>query len=451
MKTHRITLSFVTRSLCLALAGAALLLSGCDFGDETQPAPSIELEEEFAAETTPAEKPDPTVDKLSAPEVPEAPDPTSDPTQDACEIVEKTLHIANRIDGRSRLKVQNFYAQYHHFDHAAPGLHEHDDNCQVGPDTTPLVLHDATYINGVPWLPEWPEKGENRDCHCDSDRFVSDELLVPQADGRVTLDIIHARGQVTLVETPSAANGHRLVIEWDDNPPGGCDFYEVEVRFRYLKCEPEPESWCEDQFDTDLVCAMDADTCLFYAVTDGSTCADYCAERGGECVDAFHDEGDECTKEGPSYCDEPAADQLCECLRVPGAPSGPAIVVQAEIRWGYFRPKPWPDSWTDWSGGISVSDGTLALEDLIYWDKHDLMHAQEDPSLLTWDSWTRPHNDGFLVTIEAGSLDALVTIETQVDTLVFTAGSLATLNMVVFVDDQGNELRVSSSQVNSEL
>jgi len=479
----------------LVLPAAALLLAGCEFGDEPPEAPLPTINEGYE-ETVPEEETLPEEGLLSSNASTTKVEPIGQPPKEACLPVKKSLYIENRVDGKSQLEVQGYFARYHHYDHAAPGLHRHDANCQLDTDATLVMAHDPTFINGKQWWPEWPEGGENRDCHCDSSFFKSDELLVPAAESKVTLNVIRARGEVAIIERPTAANGYRLTILWDDNPPAGCDFYEIELVFEYVQCEeeepmywceeagyceydcpygydndcdscgiegdgcmegcepPDPDcvpyapTWCEEQFDTEQVCVMGQVKCLFYTVLDGGTCAKYCAERGGECVSAYHDLEDNCSKEGPGYCDEPAADQLCECLREPETPPVPSIVVQLEVRWGWFHGQPFPGAWTAWDGGISVSDGTVVLDYPIFWDKHDVLLPQADPAELMWESRTRPHNDGLRVTIKAASLKSLVTIKTTVDTFVLTAESLALLNMIVIADDLGNEVRISSVEVN---
>ena len=202
--------------------------------------------------------------------------------QPVCHPATKRLHILNEIDGRSRLIVNNFRAFYHHDDFAAPGrlnyhgeCQEHDPDCAQRPE--------PTFINGDEWMPDWPGEGENRDCHCESSEYFAPWPLVPQSESQVSLNVIQARHVVRIVEEPSAENGYTFVIEFDDNPPGGDDWYEVEVVFDYMQCEDESMFWCEQPGLCEYDCAEaydhDCDSC---EVMDGG-CVEGCDPPDPDC------------------------------------------------------------------------------------------------------------------------------------------------------------------------
>jgi len=454
-----------------------MMTSACDFGDEIPAEPSPAIAEDNTQQAVPEEEAVPGDDELLPDnEVPQdntstTVEPVEDGPNQACFQAKKILHIKNRIDGRSQLEVKNFFAGYHHDDHAAPGLHRHDVNCQAESDVSATsaqvaLAHDPTYINGNQWWPEWPENGENRDCHCDSSYFASKELLVPMTESKVTLNVIQARGKVSILEEPTAGNDYRLVIEWDDNPPDGCDFYEIEVMFEYIQCEEEPKfwckepgyceydcafghdfdcdnctvddgvcvggcvppdpdcepyvpTWCEEQFDTETVCVMDQKKCLFYTVLKQSTCAEYCADRGGECVAAYHDLEDNCTKEGPSSCDEPAYDQLCECLRESEVETA---LFRVKAHWGQLSYAPEPGTMTPWDGFMAVDEGTFqsALPILFehggsyqYGGDDELFVPPGETSGIKWRSSTTVHYDGVNALVEVPTEGTLLTIATM--------------------------------------
>lgn len=145
---------------------------------------------------------------------------------------EPTIHklsIRNEIDGRSSMEIGAYDATYLHHDYAAPGMHIY-----FGQDDPSSQPPRATWVQGFEWYPVWPEDGENRDCGCSSSTLHSlppHEVLVPYAEADITMEVIEGRGEVTIVEEPSAANDYRLTIEWDDNPQGGPSWYEVELTF----------------------------------------------------------------------------------------------------------------------------------------------------------------------------------------------------------------------------
>ncbi len=140
-----------------------------------------------------------------------------------------TLSIRNEIDGRSQMTVGTYHASYEHFSHAAPGRHHVFEDAQQGDEP-----ERATTIQGYEWYPVWPEAGENRDCGCSSEALFTqppDDVLVPWDDAEITLEVLDGRGDVTIIEEPSADNDYELTIEWDDDPFSGPDWYEVELTF----------------------------------------------------------------------------------------------------------------------------------------------------------------------------------------------------------------------------
>lgn len=134
---------------------------------------------------------------------------------------QQSINIRARIDGLSRLVLDDDTAQWHHLRWAAPGRLD----CDIGNPIAP------TFIDGQEWWPQWPDAQtcENRDCDCDSD--VSTGLLprLPDAEFQVSLVPIQVRSFCGIVEFPTAANGYRVVIEFDDSPPAADSWYEVNL------------------------------------------------------------------------------------------------------------------------------------------------------------------------------------------------------------------------------
>jgi hypothetical protein len=138
-------------------------------------------------------------------------------SQRGVETDTETIRIEAHIDGRSQLILRGSTAQWHHFDYAAPGRE--------------LGVNEPTRISGVDWFPVWPDlpTAENLFCDCFSDVFSGVGPSVPATDATVELRIVQSRHVTTLVQQPSAQNDYTLIIEFDDNPPGGPDWYIVEV------------------------------------------------------------------------------------------------------------------------------------------------------------------------------------------------------------------------------
>lgn len=135
------------------------------------------------------------------------------------------LNIQAEIDGRSRLELAGADVRWRHFDFAAPGRLE----CDLGNPAEPTLL------GGVAWWPAWPDTPtcENRDCGgCTSDVWNATPTPLPLVPFTVQLVVRSARGTVTIVEQPMAANGFRVVIEFNDDIWGGAAWYDVDLEAR---------------------------------------------------------------------------------------------------------------------------------------------------------------------------------------------------------------------------
>ena len=128
------------------------------------------------------------------------------------------LMVSAYIDGRSRLILQGDTVHWHHLDFAAPGRLD--------------FVNEPTFLNGEAWFPTWPDvpNAENRDCNCDSSTFKGPPPLAakPQA---VELSVVQARNTVSIVQHPDQSNNHTLIVEFDDNPPGGADWYRIALTY----------------------------------------------------------------------------------------------------------------------------------------------------------------------------------------------------------------------------
>jgi hypothetical protein len=133
------------------------------------------------------------------------------------------VHVRAWIDGRSDLILLGSSVQWQHYDFAAPGRLD----CDIG------MPHEATYVDGNPWYPVWPDVPtcENRDCGgCFSD---SANLISPA----LPIDEFHARlvpwgggeGELSVHEQPYAGNGYRTVVRFDDNAFAGASWYEFDL------------------------------------------------------------------------------------------------------------------------------------------------------------------------------------------------------------------------------
>jgi len=129
------------------------------------------------------------------------------------------LRVGAFIDGRSRLVLSGSELHWFHLDYSAPGR-----------------LDGAflpTNIDGVDWLPSWPDQpdSENRDCGCRSlDAFAGLAVPVPrQATATSVTPVGDMRGAARVIEQATVANDFAVVIELDDNDDAGADTYVVDI------------------------------------------------------------------------------------------------------------------------------------------------------------------------------------------------------------------------------
>jgi Stigma-specific protein, Stig1 len=126
------------------------------------------------------------------------------------------LRVRVLIDGQSQLVVQGKTVKWHVIRAAAPGRWDGHD--------------DATMLNGAPWLPAWPAKGDNRDCNCDSQPSPPVAAGLRAIAQTVTLTKVAGRGGVTINEQPSTTNGFTLKVDFSD-PPSGAAWYEIVLAY----------------------------------------------------------------------------------------------------------------------------------------------------------------------------------------------------------------------------
>jgi len=128
-----------------------------------------------------------------------------------------TISIRAYIDGRSMLIITGNATKWHHLDWAAPGRHG--------------FVNLPTIINGYDWYPQWADvpDAENRSCDCDSSIYENLSPPLPESDMEIELRVIQARHLLSIAQYPTAENDYTLILDFNDNPPGGADWYECEL------------------------------------------------------------------------------------------------------------------------------------------------------------------------------------------------------------------------------
>lgn len=129
-----------------------------------------------------------------------------------------TIRVEAFIDGRSQLIISGNAAQWLHFDASAPGIPQNPGE------------NYPTIINSANWLPTW--SGDPSNCNgCPSSVFSGVCPGLSTVTQTVALNIIQARQSVTIIQQPSAGNSYTLIVEFNDNIPGGAAWYIIELDF----------------------------------------------------------------------------------------------------------------------------------------------------------------------------------------------------------------------------
>ena len=128
----------------------------------------------------------------------------------------------------------------------------------------------------------------------------------------------------------------------------------------------------------------------------------------------------------------------------PPAASAPAAF-HLRLTWGYLAGDFRARTWIDWTGGVKVDSGAVALQHLIFFERRDFPRPSTDPSQLQWTSRTLTHFDGVVVKVQQGAPGDVVHLKTAAFSKDFHASALAAgLDERFDVDGAGHQISVSS-------
>ncbi len=149
------------------------------------------------------------------------------------------------------------------------------------------------------------------------------------------------------------------------------------------------------------------------------------------------------TDEQPAFGDPSFAKLEAEEATVamePAATPVPAGTFALRILWGQLRGNRDLEVVTDWSGGIAVSSGGVAVLHTIAFEMPgDHLLPRENRQELGFVSHTQPHFDGLLLAIHPGDdLEATLSFRTVAYSNTWKLSDLATINMVIPIDALGN-------------
>ncbi|MGA8150060.1 MAG: hypothetical protein WB952_03865 [Terriglobales bacterium] len=141
----------------------------------------------------------------------------------------QNLSVTAWIDGRDLLYITPNGIHWHHLDYAAVG--------RLGGQNLPAGLfmnRRGPNTLDLSWIPGWPcVSWECRGEEMDSSSFVLGEPL-PSQYQLTGFKVIRARYSVRVYQYPSADNEYTTIIDFNDDPSGGADWYTVKLTFAPL-------------------------------------------------------------------------------------------------------------------------------------------------------------------------------------------------------------------------
>ena len=128
-----------------------------------------------------------------------------------------SLSVRARIDGISQLVIRGDTARWYHVLDSAPGR----------------WLEASTYLNEKEWNPVWPDIPDrgNHNCECYSSIYSGVPAIAN--DPPIILEIVQARGKVSIIQQPGRGNDYTLIVEFDDvimpDKTYGDEWYEINL------------------------------------------------------------------------------------------------------------------------------------------------------------------------------------------------------------------------------
>jgi PKD repeat protein len=134
-----------------------------------------------------------------------------------------TVDVRDFEDGLDYLILQGSNVQWQHFDFSVPGYNG-------DPTSIITTLDGNTILDNYPWYPTWPN-GTASGAY--SSQFSGLTPVLPSGQlTSFTMTVIEARYEMNLIQTPDATNGYTTIVEFDDDPIGGADYYEVLLTYQ---------------------------------------------------------------------------------------------------------------------------------------------------------------------------------------------------------------------------
>lgn len=138
-----------------------------------------------------------------------------------------TVDIRDWQDGRDWLILQGGTVQWEHFDYTVPGLEDAWDE----PTWITTTYDGVTNLNNYAWYPSWTnEVGSG----VYSSLFTNLAPCLPgQPLANFQLQVLAARSSMSLIQAPSASNAYTTIVEFNDDPINGADYYEALLTYSF--------------------------------------------------------------------------------------------------------------------------------------------------------------------------------------------------------------------------
>lgn len=135
------------------------------------------------------------------------------------------LEVNAWIDGYSQLIIQGSTVQWHNLSWTVPGWEPATSGDP--PPNYPTILTTAN-MGAYNWTPDWPGGifGDQM-----SSQLTGLDLALAAVDQTVGFTAVAVRNDAFISQQPSAANSYTLIVDFDDDPIGGPDWYTVRLDY----------------------------------------------------------------------------------------------------------------------------------------------------------------------------------------------------------------------------
>jgi len=145
-----------------------------------------------------------------------------------------TIQVGSYIDGEDYLHIQGNTMWWQYGTYTPVGQPRGDV-----PDTTTQI---STTLNGIPVESTSFQPTFSNGFFQPSDSFTFNPALPSSGINSVSFVATSYRQYLGILQYPNGVNGETLILDFNDNDPGGAAYYEGTVTVNYASPVPEPTS-----------------------------------------------------------------------------------------------------------------------------------------------------------------------------------------------------------------